>query len=197
MRVKRLLWKKLGMVALISIFVLIILTYIAISLYFENHYYYHTIIGGEDVGYKTPMEEEELLYSRMNDYILEICGREGVEDVIVPTEINMHFLIDDTLVRVKKEQKPEWWILGFFQEYHYDFPWRTVYDKEELERRIGELAFFQTKNIKKPKDAYITYSNKEKEYVIVEADPGTQIEKERTKKTIEEALETLERKIDL
>lgn len=33
--------------------------------------------------------------------------------------------------------------------------------------------------------------------MIVEADPGTQIEKERTKKTIEEALETLERKIDL
>lgn len=114
MRGKRLLWKKLGIAALISIFVLIVLTYIAISLYFENHYYYHTMIGGEDMGYKTPMEVEELLYSRMNDYVLEIYGREDAEDVIVPTEIDMHFLIDDALIKIKKEQRPEWWILGFF-----------------------------------------------------------------------------------
>lgn len=197
MRGKRLLWKKLGIAALISIFVLIVLTYIAISLYFENHYYYHTMIGGEDMGYKTPMEVEELLYSRMNDYVLEIYGREDAEDVIVPTEIDMHFLIDDALIKIKKEQRPEWWILGFFQEHHYSFPWKAVYDKEALERRIGELVFFQAINIRTPKDAYITYSNKEKEYVIVEADPGTQIEKEKTEKAIEEALEALERKIDL
>lgn len=197
MRGKRLLWKKLGIAALISVFVLIVLTYIAISLYFENHYYYHTMIGGEDMGYKTPMEAEELLYSRMNDYMLEIYGREDVEDVIVPTEIDMHFLIDDALIKIKKEQRPEWWILGFFQEHHYSFPWKAVYDKEALERRIGELGFFQAINIRSPKDAYITYSNKEKEYVIVEADPGTQIEKEKTEKAIEEALEALERKIDL
>lgn len=197
MRGKRLLWKKLGIAALISIFVLIVLTYIAISLYFENHYYYHTMIGGEDMGYKTPMEVEELLYSRMNDYVLEIYGREDAEDVIVPTEIDMHFLIDDALIKIKKEQRPEWWILGFFQEHHYSFPWKAVYDKEALERRIGELVFFQAINIRSPKDAYITYSNKEKEYVIVEADPGTQIEKEKTEKAIEEALEALERKIDL
>lgn len=197
MRGKKLLWKKLGIAALISIFVLIVLTYIAISLYFENHYYYHTMIGGEDMGYKTPMEVEELLYSRMNDYVLEIYGREGVEDVIVPTEIDMHFLIDDALVKIKKEQRPEWWILGFFQEHYYGFPWKAVYDKEALERKIGELVFFQAINIRSPKDAYITYSNKEKEYVIVEADPGTQIEKEKTGKAIEEALEALERKIDL
>ena len=48
-----------------------------------------------------------------------------------------------------------------------------------------------------PKDAYLTYSEKEKEYVIVEADPGTQIVKEKMKETIEEALVLLERKIDL
>ena len=197
MRGKRLLWKKLGIVALISIFVLIVLTYIAISLYFENHYYYHTMIGGEDMGYKTPMEVEELLYSRMDNYILEIYGREDAEDAIAPAEIDMHFLIDDALIKIKKEQKPEWWILGFFQEYHYDFPWKAVYDEEALERKIGELVFFQAKNIRKPKEAYITYSKKEKEYVIIEADPGTQVEKEKTKKVIEEALEALEQKIDL
>ena len=66
-----------------------------------------------------------------------------------------------------------------------------------MEQRIEELVFFQMKNIKMPKDAYLTYSEKEKEYVIVEADPGTQIVKEKMKETIEEALVLLERKIDL
>ena len=197
MKGKKLPWKKLGIAALVSTLVLIGMTYAAISLYFENHYYYHTMIGGEDMGYKTPMEVEELLYSRINNYILEIYGREEMEDAIVPAEINMRFLIDDTLIKIKKEQKPEWWILGFFQEYRYDFPWKAVYDKEALEQRIEELVFFQMKNIKMPKDAYLTYSEKEKEYVIVEADPGTQIVKVKMKETIEEALVLLERKIDL
>lgn len=197
MKGKRLRWKKLGIVALVSMLVLIVLTYVMISLYFENHYYYHTMIGGEDMGYKTPMEVEELLYARMNSYALEMCGREGVEDVIVPTEIDMRFLIDDALIKIKKEQKPEWWILGFFQEYHYDFPWKVTYDTEALEERIEKLAFFQAKNIKMPKDAYITYSKNEKEYVIIEADPGTQITKDKLKETIEEALSLLKRKIDL
>ena len=103
MKGKKLPWKKLGIAALVSTLVLIGMTYAAISLYFENHYYYHTMIGGEDMGYKTPMEVEELLYSRINNYILEIYGREEMEDAIVPAEINMRFLIDDTLIKIKKE----------------------------------------------------------------------------------------------
>ena len=75
-------WKKIVLAVFLPLLILAGITYICISLYFENHYYYHTIIGGEDVSYKTPMEVEELLYSRIYHYSLEIYGREEVMDSI-------------------------------------------------------------------------------------------------------------------
>ena len=175
MKGKRLPWKKLGIAALVSTLVLIGMTYAAISLYFENHYYYHTIIGGEDVSYKTPMEVEELLYSRIYHYSLEIYGREEVTDSILPEEIDMRFLIDDPLVEIKHEQNPWLWILAFVREYEYAFPWEVTYDEKAFEEELENLAFFQAKNIKKPKEAYLKYSESEKEYIVIEADPGTEI----------------------
>ena len=163
MKGKKQLWVKLGLAAIVSLLVLTVITYIGISLYFEDHYYYNTIIGGEDFSYKTPIEAEGILYTKMDSYSLEISGREDVSDKILPEEINMKFLLDDTLIRIKKEQKPELWFLCFFKEYNYTFPWAVKYDEDALENKIKELAFFQAKNIRKAKDAYLTYSEERSE----------------------------------
>jgi len=156
-------WKKIALAVFLPLLILAGITYICISLYFENHYYYHTIIGGEDVSYKTPMEVEELLYSRIYHYSLEIYGREEVTDSILPEEIDMRFLIDDSLVEIKHEQNPWLWILAFVREYEYAFPWEVTYDEKAFEEELENLAFFQAKNIKKPKEAYLKYSENEKE----------------------------------
>ncbi len=197
MKGKKQLWVKLGLAAIVSLLVLTVITYIGISLYFEDHYYYNTIIGGEDFSYKTPIEAEGILYTKMDSYSLEISGREDVSDKILPEEINMKFLLDDTLIRIKKEQKPELWFLCFFKEYNYTFPWAVKYDEDALENKIKELAFFQAKNIRKAKDAYLTYSEEEKEYVIVGADAGTEVVKSKVKETLKDALDALELKVDL
>ena len=44
MKGKKQLWVKLGLAAIVSLLVLTVITYIGISLYFEDHYYYNTII---------------------------------------------------------------------------------------------------------------------------------------------------------
>lgn len=194
---KRRLWVRLGIIGLILLFILMGVTYYSISLYFENHYYYHTVIGGRDFSYKTPMEAEEILYSKLYDYSLEIMGREEVSDIILSAEIDMRFILDDTLIKIKQEQKPGMWILGFFKSYNYDFPWIVGYDEDALEQRLKQLAFFQVKNIKKSKDAYLTYSKEKKEFIIVDAELGTETIREKVEETVREALDSLEAKIDL
>lgn len=197
MRGNKRLWKKLGIAALVSSFILIIMTYVGISFYFEDHYFYHTIIGGEDFSYRTPIEAEEILYSRIYNYSLEILGREDISDTILPEEIDMRFLINNVLIEIKQEQKPKLWILGFLEENNYDFPWEVVYDEEALEQRLKKLAFFQPKNVKKPKDAYLTYLEKEKEYVIIEAEMGTELIKAKVEEAVKDAIALLETKVDL
>lgn len=188
-------WKKIAIAVFVPLFILAGATYICLSLYFENHYYYHTIIGGEDVSYKTPMEAEEILYSRIEQYSLEIYGREEIVDTILPAEIDMRFLVDGTLIEIKREQNPWLWILGFFQEHEYAFPWRVTYDEKAFAQEFENLAFFQAKNIQKPKAAYLTYS--ENEYIAIEAYPGTEILKDEIETAVREALALMESKIDL
>ncbi|MDE7013785.1 MAG: L,D-transpeptidase/peptidoglycan binding protein [Kineothrix sp.] len=190
-------WKKWLIAVFLPLLILMIATYVCISLYFENHYFYHTVIGGEDVSYKTPMEVEEMLYARIYHYSLEITGREGITDTILPEKINMRFLIDDTLVQIKHEQNPRLWILGFFKEYDYAFPWNITYDEEAFSQELDNLAFFQAKNIKKPKAAYLTYSKEEKQYMVTEAEPGTEILQDKTEEVVRDALVSMETKLDL
>lgn len=194
---KKALVKKLGITALIVILLLAAGTYVGVAVYFEDHFFYHTTIGGEDYSYKTPVEAEYLIYERLSDYSLEITGREGIYDTILPDEIKMRYIFGDSLVKIMQEQKPAFWILGFFKKYDYELPEIAHYDETALKQKIDKLAFFKRENIRAPRDAYITYSEEEAQYVIVDASPGTEMIKEKAEKEIKEALSALSPALDL
>lgn len=194
---KKSLWRKLGITALIAVVVLLTFTYIGISLFFEDHYFYNTSINGEDFSYKTPVEAEELIYTKLYNYSLEIVGREEMYDTIFPAEIDMEYLFDDSLIKIKQEQKSGLWILGFFKEYSYNLPHLVEYNEDALDRKLERLTFFRTENIRAPSDAYIAYSSEKKQYVIIDGKPGTEMIKETAAKAIREALGQLEPRVDL
>lgn len=194
---KKSLAKKLGITALVVTVLLLLVTYAGIALFFEDHYYYNTVINGEDCSYKTPVEAEDLIYKGFHDYFLEITGREGMYDTVMPAEIELQYLFDDTLVRIKKQQNPLYWLAGFFREHSYDIPIRAEYDEEALDKKIKKLTFFKTENIRAPSDAYISYDSEEEKYVIIEGAPGTEIYKDKTVKAIKEAIAGLEKEMDL
>ena len=79
---KKALVKKLGITASVVLLLLAIGTYVGVAIYFEDHFFYRTTIGGEDYSYKTPVEAEYLMYESLSGYALEITGREGVRDVV-------------------------------------------------------------------------------------------------------------------
>lgn len=194
---KKALAKKLCITALAVLLLLAVGTYVAFAVYFEDHFFYHTTIGGIDYSYKTPVEAEYLMYEYLAGYSLEITGREDLYDTIFPDEIEMQYIFGDSLVKIMQEQKPALWILGFFKEYDYDMPQIAHYDEVALKEKIGELAFFKRENIHAPKEAYIIYSEKEKQYIIMDSKPGTEVISEKVEKEIEEALLALHTKLDL
>lgn len=194
---KKPLLKKLGITALISVSILFVLTYIGISLFFEDHFYYNTYVNGQNFSYMTPVEAEEYIYQELYGYSLEITGREGIYDVILPAEIDMKCLPDDSFVKIKQKQRPALWFLGFFKEYSYELPGLTEYKEEALDQKLGQLSFFKRENIRAPSDAYLAYSEEEEQYVIVDASPGTELSEEKTGQVIAEALASLEKTVNL
>ncbi|NLL75679.1 MAG: L,D-transpeptidase family protein [Clostridiales bacterium] len=194
---KKSLLKKIGITALIVSILLLMVTYAGLSLFFENHYYYHTRINGDDYSYKTPVEAEAMIYEKLQEYSLEIEGREGMHDIIMPDDIDLKYIFSDSLIEIKREQNPLLWILGFLKEYSYDIPQLVEYNKNILDQKIDELTFFKPENIKAPSDAYITYSAEEKCYVVAGSSPGTAIIKEKAVQAIKEAIDNMEETVNL
>lgn len=194
---KKALVKKLGITASVVLLLLAIGTYVGVAIYFEDHFFYHTTIGGEDYSYKTPVEAEYLMYESLSGYALEITGREGVRDVLLPEEIELQFIFGDALWKIKQEQKPALWIMGFIKGYDYEMPRIAYFDETAFQGRIDRLAFFERKNVRAPKDAYITYSDDQGRYDIVEATAGTEMVREKAEAEIREALLDLEPGLDL
>lgn len=191
------LFKIIGITSLICILLLAAITYFGMSLFFEDHYYYNTYINGDDYSYLTPVEAEEIVYAKIQNYSLEMTGREDVYDTIFSAEIEMESFFSDSFVKIKQEQKAGFWILGFFKDYSYDLPKLTEYNEDALNDKIEQLAFFKKENIRAPSDAYIKYSSEEKQFVVVDAQPGTVIVREKAESAVKDAINSLEPKVDL
>ncbi len=189
--------RKAAVIALVMILLLAAGTYAGIAIYFQDHFFCNTTIGGTDFSYKTPVEAEYMIYESLTGYSLEIVGREGIQDTISRKEINMDYIFGDSLVKLMQEQKPALWILGFIKGYDYELPPIVQYDEEALRQRIDGLAFFKKENIMAPKDAYIDYSEEDQQYIIVDARPGTEIEKGKAEETIRESILSLNDNLNL
>lgn len=194
---KQSVWKKLIIVTLISCVFLSAITYAGFAMFFSDHYYYQTIINGSDYSYKTPMEAEDMIRQQLQTYFLEVEGRESMNDTIMLADIEVEYIFTDTLLGIKQEQNPAFWILGIFRKFSYDIPQLVEYNEDMLEERIQALAFFQSDNIKPPNAAYISYFEEEKKYTVVKSSPGTEIIKGRTEEVIKDAVRNMERKINL
>lgn len=194
---KKSLLKKLCITALVVTAILAGCTYAGLVYYFEDHYFYHTSIGGDDYSYMTPVEAECRMYERLQNYSLKVTGREEISDTILPIEIEMDYIFGDSLVQIKQQQKPVLWILALFKEYTYDLPKAAQYNENMLDQKLAGMLFFKRENIRAPSDAYIKYSEQEEKYAVVAANPGTELDKEKTAVVIREALNALEPEVNL
>lgn len=188
---------KIGISAAAAVFLLTVGTFAGLSFFFEDHYYYNTFINGKDYSYKTPVEAEEMMYETFAGYSLEITGREDVYDIILPAEIGMRCAFDDSLVRIKKEQNPWLWFLGFFREYSYGITLPVTYDQDALKRKTAGLSFFRKENVRAPSDAHLVFFPEKNRYEVVEGDPGTELDREKTGETVKNALERLDPSVNL
>ncbi|MDD2973392.1 MAG: peptidoglycan binding domain-containing protein [Lachnospiraceae bacterium] len=188
---------KTGIKILVGVITAFVLLYVAISVYFMNHFYVATMVNEENFALKSPKSATKEIIKMIDEYQLQITGRNGLSDIITGKDIELQYQSDDGLEQIAKSQNAWLWFTGLFGKKEYDLPKTATYNEKLLKEKIKNLVFLDTKNMIKPKDAYISAYDEKTGYEIIEEEKGSTIDREQLEKRIKEAVGGVEDELDL
>ncbi len=93
--------------------------YLFISLYFTNHYCFHTEINGINVSLKAHDDVSSIIRKFIKDYELQLLERNGETEVITSQDIEMQYNNDNTIFQVNHMQNPFLWIGSLIKSNRY------------------------------------------------------------------------------
>ena len=187
--------RKIILGVLVGYLAIMLIGYLGVSYYFSRHFFEGTRINGVDSSKKTIEEVKADIISKIDSYTLTVELRGGGTEVIRAQEIKREYVDDHKVDQLMAEQNQYKWIFSFSDENRYDFSAGTTYDKDLIEPRMKELSCFQENNIENPKNAYIKDNGTT--YEIIPEIEGNELNWEKTKEVIIEALDRAEARVSL
>ena len=169
--------------------------YLSISIYFSNHFYYNSVVNCINVSGQTVKEANNTISSEINEYTLQLHGRENVNDEIKGNDIELSYKSNDDLKKIKKSQNPFTWFLGFFNKNSNLTIDMVSYNESLLDDYIYNLTYFDVGNIVEPKDANFEFKNNK--FEITNEVVGTKVNKEVLREKIINAIKNGEHILDL
>lgn len=169
--------------------------YLSISLYFTNHFYYNSVVNGIDLSGQTLKEADSIISSKVNEYKLQLNGRQNVNDEIAGQDIELSYKASDELKRLKKSQNPFMWFSAFFNKDKNEKMNLVSYNESLLNDYIDNLAYFDSEHIIEPKDAEIQF--KDDKFVAVDEVVGSKVKKEVLSEKIIDAIKNGKSSLDL
>lgn len=169
--------------------------YLSISIYFSNHFYYNSVVNCINVSGQTVKEANNTISSEINEYTLKLHGRENVNDEIKGNDIELSYKSNDSLEKLKKNQNPFMWFLGFLNKNNNLTMDMVSYNESLLDEHIENLTYFDLENIVEPKDADFEFKNNK--FEIINEVAGTKVNKEVLREKIMNAIKNGENILDL
>lgn len=139
--------------------VLLILLYVAMSLYFGTHFLWRTRINGIRVGGMTAEEAETAISEDAGDYTLIVVDRDKRLYTIEGSQIGATYKPDGSIKKALLQQDSKNWIGAVFSGNRIDVNTPMNYDSEKLTETVEGLSCFASANITEPTDAYIVEEN--------------------------------------
>lgn len=165
---------------------ILLLAYVLISLFFQNHFYFRTEINGLKVGGKTAQQAEKKIASDVGDYLLTIYDRDGNKYHVMGRDIGSQYQPDGALETALKEQNMFGWLPALFKENQIEVATPMTYDSAKLAEAVAALPCFDEENIIKPEDASI--ERMEEGYAIVPEIQGNYLILEKVTEVVEQAV---------
>jgi len=161
-------------VVIISLCALIII-YLGLTMYFKNHFYFGSVINGNNISGKTVGEVEKDLSSKIDTYTLKLEERGDVTEQIKATDIGLKYY-GDKIKELKDNQNTSIWLFALFKKKDPVMSQIVTYDEELLNKCFDNLSCFDSSNIIKPKNASFKYT--ENGYEIIDEVYGNKINKD-------------------
>ena len=198
MSVVQKLGKKRLIIGIIGIIVILLAAvYIAIGIYFQSHFPFHTVINGVDCSGKSVEDVEALITREVEKYQLTITGREGVKDTIGSAQIGLYPEFDGSLQALLKARSGFAWPASLFRETSTELETMVNYDEEKLAEATKGLAFFDAANVKAPEDAHISEYQENKGYEVVPEVEGTTVDEKLLKEALKNSIMNLQSALSL
>lgn len=181
---------------LITVVIAAAVTYLGLTLFFTKHFFFNTIINGENYSVSAVSSVQDGFLDASSQYVLMINGRDGLTDTITAADIALRVEFDDAFENIISKQEAFLWPSSVFKETEYTVNTIVTYSKEALDQKIDSLCFFDAKNIRQPQDAYLS-DYTDNGYQIIPEDKGTVPVREKIYSAVAEAVSLLEASVDL
>ncbi|SHJ76640.1 peptidoglycan transpeptidase precursor, ErfK-YbiS-YhnG family [Hathewaya proteolytica DSM 3090] len=174
--------KNIYIVSTIFVIAILAAVYAYFVGYFNNHFYFSTIINGVDASGKTVDEVNRDIEKISSSYTLNIKGRDGISDTISSQDINLKYNHSNEIKNLNTSQNPFNIFKGIFLKKQYTVALNTSYDDSLLKQRIDNLIFFHSDKIIDPVNASIKLNNNN--FEVVPEVMGNKVNKDKLTKAI-------------
>lgn len=181
---------------LITVVTAAAVAYLGLALFFTKHFFFNTIINGENYSVSAVNSVENGFLDTSSQYVLRIDGRDGVSDTITAADIALRVEFGSEFEDIMQGQEALLWPASVFRETEYTINTMVTYSKEALDKKIDTLSFFESDNIRQPQDAYLS-DYTENGYQIIPEEQGTVPIREKIQSVVEEAISLLDESVDL
>lgn len=169
------------------------LAYLAVSVYFMEHFFPGTTVNGENADLLTVRQANSLILSQAESYELTLLERGGTEETLTAQQLGMSFSETDNVRRYKRIQNGFLWPRMFWTQDSYQITPDIAFDEETFDETLGNLACVQEGET--PEDARIELTADG--YQLYPEQQGSKIKKDVLKEQLRSAAESLSGTLDL
>jgi len=159
----------------------IILVYLLVSIYFSNHFFFHTVINEVNLSLKAYEDADYIIRNYIKDYELQLIERNGETEFITGHDIELQYNEMNSITKIYQEQNSFQWISSLLKGQGYYVTDLYNYHNEKLEEAINELMCIN-KDMLDPQNVSFKYSNGI--YEVIEEVYGNKIIKEKLSEEI-------------
>lgn len=195
MNTKKTISKKRILITAAVIGVLLVI-YIAGSIFFQSHYLPRTVINGVSATGKTASGMKNSIKEKVKNYELTLVEREDKKETIKGKDISIEVEFDDTLEKILDKQNGFKWVVTLFKPEIHESNSIVSYDENQLKEQMTQLECMNQEKMKAPEDANVKEDKKEG-YVIVPEVMGSTIDEEAFWEQLKDSVLNLQAELDM
>ena len=169
------------------------LAYLAVSIYFMEHFFPGTTVNGANADLLTVTEANALILNQAESYELTLLKRGGTEEILTAKQLGMSFSETDNVRRYKRIQNGFLWPRMFWKQDSYQITPDIAFDEDTFDETLENLSCIregeapQNARVELTADGYELYPEQQ----------GSKIKKDILKEQVHAAAESLTETLNL